>query len=164
MLILFRPFRVADVVTVAGVTGKVEAISMFTTTMSTPDNQLIIIPNSSVTGNIITNITANDTRRVDLVIGLGYEDDISKAKDILKRLIDEDDRILKDPAPTIAVSELADSRVYFVVRPWVKTGDYWSVYFDFTEKIKNTFDVEGISIPYPQKDVHLYTETQVTSA
>ncbi|HDM77631.1 MAG TPA: mechanosensitive ion channel, partial [Deltaproteobacteria bacterium] len=158
MLILFRPFRVGDVVNAAGVTGKVETISMFTTIMNTPDNQKIIVPNSAITSSTITNITANETRRVDLVIGIGYEDNIGKAKEILNRLIEEDDRILSDPAPTIAVSELADSSVNFVVRPWVKTEDYWIVYFDLTEKIKNTFDAEGINIPYPQTDVHLYPE------
>ncbi len=158
MLILFRPFRVGDVVNAAGVTGKVETISMFTTIMNTPDNQKIIVPNSAITSSTITNITANETRRVDMVIGIGYEDDISRAKDILARLIEEDERILSDPAPTIAVSELADSSVNFVVRPWVKTPDYWNVYFDLTEKIKKTFDAEGISIPYPQTDVHLYQE------
>ena len=158
MLILFRPFRVGDVVNAAGVTGKVETISMFTTIMNTPDNQKIIVPNSAITSGTITNITANETRRVDLVIGIGYEDDISRAKDILARIIEEDERILSDPAPTIAVSELADSSVNFVVRPWVKTADYWNVYFDLTEKIKKTFDAEGISIPYPQTDVHLYPE------
>lgn len=160
MLILFRPFRIGDVVNAGGVLGKVDSITIFNTVLNTPDNQRVIVPNSSITSGVITNITANPTRRVDLVMGIGYDDDIKKAKGIMEQIIKDDDRILTDPAPTIAVSELADSSVNFVVRPWVKTDDYWNVYFDLTEKIKTTFDKEGISIPYPQQDVHMYTETK----
>ncbi|MBU1341714.1 MAG: mechanosensitive ion channel [Proteobacteria bacterium] len=159
MLIMFRPYRVGDVVNAGGVSGKVVSISLFNTILNTPDNQKLIVPNSSITSNVITNVTANDTRRVDLVIGIGYDDDIKKTKDTLNRIVREDSRILDDPKPTIAVSALADSSVNFVVRPWVKTSDYWDVYFDLTEKIKITFDKEGISIPYPQQDVHLYKES-----
>lgn len=158
MLILFRPFRVGDVVTVAGVTGSVQSINIFNTVLHTADNQKIIVPNSKIMGDSITNITANETRRIDLVIGIGYEDDVDKAKVLLTKILAEEPRILKDPAPTIAVAELADSSVNFVVRPWVKTKDYWPVRFDLTEKIKKTFDQEGINIPYPQQDVHLFVE------
>lgn len=159
MLVLFRPFKSGDAVEVAGVKGKVVGINIFNTVLNTPDNQQVIVPNSSITSDVITNITANPIRRIDLVAGIGYEDDILQAKKVLSDIIDADDRILKDPAPKIAVSELADSSVNFVVRPWVDTGDYWDVYFDLTEKIKLRFDKEGISIPYPQQDVHLFQET-----
>ena len=158
MLILFRPFNVGDFVTVGGVSGSVVSISLFNTILNTVDNKREIVPNSSVTSDVITNVTANDTRRVDLVIGIGYDDDIKKAKEVLNRIVKEDERVLESPAAKVAVSELADSSVNFVVRPWVKTDDYWNVYFDLTEKIKLTFDEEGISIPYPQQDVHLFTE------
>ena len=131
---------------------------MFNTILNTLDNQRVIVPNGVVTGNVITNVTANTTRRVDLVIGISYDDDVAKAKEVLTGIINAEKRILPDPAPKIAVSELGDSSVNFVVRPWVKTEDYWDVYFDLTEKIKITFDKEGISIPYPQQDVHFFTE------
>ncbi len=158
MLILFRPYRVADFVTVGGVTGNVVSIDMFNTTLNTVDNKRVIVPNANITGDVITNVTANDTRRVDLVMGIGYDDDIKKAKEVLTRIISEEERVLKEPKTNIAVSELADSSVNFVVRPWVKTDDYWNVYFDLTEKIKLAFDAEGISIPYPQQDIHLFKE------
>jgi len=160
MLILFRPFRVGDYVEAGGANGTVKGITMFNTVLHTPDNQVRIVPNGMITSNVITNVTANDTRRVDLVIGISYDDEISKAKKVLDGIINAEKRILADPAPQIAVSELADSSVNLVVRPWVKSGDYWSVYFDLTEKIKVTFDKEGISIPYPQQDVHITTETE----
>ncbi len=158
MLILFRPFRVNDYVTAGGVSGTVAGIALFNTTLNTPDNQRVIVPNSRITSDVITNVTANDTRRVDLVIGISYDDDIKKAREILTQILKEEDRILESPAPTIAVSELGNSSVDFVVRPWVKTPDHWPVYFALLEKIKLTFDAQGISIPYPQTDVHLYTE------
>lgn len=154
MLIVFRPFNDGDFVDTAGVTGVVEKIGIFTTTMRSGDNREIIIPNGAIFGGTITNFSKRDTRRVDMVFGIGYNDDIKKAKDILNRLIEEDDRILKDPAPLVAVGELADSSVNFNVRPWCNTADYWSVYFDFHEKVKLAFDAEGISIPFPQMDVH----------
>lgn len=159
MLIMFRPFKAGDLVNAGGATGKVVSISLFNTILNTPDNQKVIVPNSSITSSVITNVTANDTRRVDLVIGIGYDDDIKKAKQILTSIIQEEKRVLKDPAPTVAVMELADSSVNFAVRPWVKTAEYWDVYFDLTEQIKLTFDKEGISIPYPQRDVHIYNQT-----
>lgn len=158
MLILFRPFRVGDYVTAGGVSGKVMRIDLFNTTLNTPDNQRVIVPNANITNGVITNVTANDTRRVDLTIGIGYGDDIALTKRVLDRIVKADDRVLETPAPTIAVSALADSSVNFVVRPWVKTDDYWNVYFDLTEKIKLTFDKEGIRIPFPQQDVHLFLE------
>jgi small conductance mechanosensitive channel len=159
MLIMFRPFKVGDAVNAGGVAGTVDSITLFNTILTTPDNQKVIVPNSSITGNVITNVTANATRRVDLTIGIGYGDDILKAKEILARIVKADERVLETPAPTIAVAALADSSVNFVVRPWVKTSDYWAVYFGLTEKIKLTFDAEGISIPFPQSDVHIYHET-----
>lgn len=159
MLILFRPVRVGDFVTVGGVSGTVEEITIFNTILSTPDNQKVIVPNNDVTTNIITNVTANPTRRIDMVIGISYDDDIKVARDVLRTVIENDSRILKEPAVRIAVSELADSSVNFVVRPWVKTSDYWDVYFDLTENIKIALDDAGINIPYPQQDVHLYKAT-----
>lgn len=158
MLILFRPFKVGDVVTVGGETGTVEEITVFNTILNTGDNQKKIIPNSTVGSSTITNITANPTRRIDLVVGIGYDDDIRLAKQTLAKIIAEEERVLSDPAPTVAVSELGASSVDLVVRPWVKTDDYWSVKFDLTEKIKLTFDEKSISFPYPQTDVHLYKE------
>ncbi len=158
VLLLFRPFKVGDVVDAGGALGSVEEIGIFNTKMKTPDNKLVIIPNSNIVGGNITNFSAKDTRRVDLVIGVGYEDDLKKVKDELWKILNEDERILKDPPPTVAVSELADSSVNFVVRPWVKSGDYWNVYFDLLEKIKTRFDEVGITIPYPQMDVHLKKE------
>jgi small conductance mechanosensitive channel len=155
MLVLFRPFRVGDFVNAGGVSGTVKQITIFNSILSTPDNQKVIVPNSAITSDVITNVTANDTRRIDFVFGIGYEDDIPKAKKILTDIVNADPRVLKDPEPVIAVSELADSSVNFVVRPWVKTGDYWKVYWDITEKVKMTFDAEGVSIPYPQTDVHI---------
>jgi len=161
MLIAFRPFKAGDFVEAGGTVGTVEEISMFSTILKTPDNKEIIVPNSNITGNNIINYSAKDTRRVDLVFGIGYDDDIKKAKQILERLISEDGRILKEPAPVVAVSELADSSVNFVVRPWVKSEDYWAVLWDLTEKVKLTFDEEKISIPYPQQDVHMHQVASV---
>ncbi|RKX29675.1 MAG: mechanosensitive ion channel family protein [Candidatus Zixiibacteriota bacterium] len=156
MLIIFRPFKNGDFVEAGGSMGVVESIGIFSTTMKTVDNKEIIIPNSNITGSNIVNYSAKVTRRVDLVFGIGYDDDLRKAKSILERLLSEDERILKDPVPVVAVSELADSSVNFIVRPWVKTEDYWVVYWDLMEKVKLTFDAEGISIPYPQQDVHMF--------
>ncbi len=152
MLILFRPFRVGDFVVIGGEAGTVEQISIFSTILNTGDNQRKIIPNGSISNSTITNVTANPTRRVDLVIGIGYDDDIRKAKETLEEIVAAEELVLSDPAPLVAVSELADSSVNLVVRPWVKTEDYWSVYFQLTEKIKLTFDERNISFPYPQPD------------
>ena len=156
MLILFRPFRAGDYVEAGGVSGSVEEIQIFATVMRTPDNKRIIVPNSSITGGTIVNYSANDTRRIDLVFGIGYGDDIKKAKEVLTSLVTSDERVLKDPEPTIAVLELGDSSVNFAVRPWVKTADYWGVYFDLTEAVKSRFDAEQISIPFPQRDIHVH--------
>jgi small conductance mechanosensitive channel len=154
MLIIFRPFKDGDTIDAAGVLGTVEAIGIFTTTMRTADNREIIVPNGAIFGGTITNVSKRDTRRVDMKFGIGYDDDLLKAKNILLEILQADDRILKDPAPAVAVAELADSSVNFNVRPWVKASDYWAVYSDIHEKVKLTFDREGISIPYPQMDVH----------
>lgn len=156
MIIIFKPFKAGDYIEAGGSAGSVEAVHIFNTILKTPDNKKVIIPNSQITGSNIVNYSAKDTRRVDMVFGIGYGDDIKKAKETLERILADDSRVLKDPAPTVAVSELADSSVNFVVRPWVKTGDYWGVFFDITEKVKITFDELGISIPFPQTDIHLH--------
>ena len=161
MLIIFRPFKAGDYVEAGGQAGSVESIQIFNTIMKTPDNKKVIIPNSAVTGGNIVNYSAHETRRVDLVFGIGYGDDIKKAKTTLEQILAADSRILKDPAPTVAVLELADSSVNFAVRPWVNTADYWAVYFDLTEKVKLTFDEQGISIPFPQQDVHMHQATRL---
>ncbi len=155
MIILFRPFKLGDVVDISGVIGKVEEISIFTTSLTTGDNQLVIIPNSTVTGGNITNITAKPQRRIDLIVGVGYGDDLKKVKKVLSAIVEKNEYVLKTPAPTIAVSELADNSVNLVVRPWVKTKDYWTARFELMEAIKTTFDKEGISIPFPQRDLHI---------
>ena len=155
LIVLFRPYRVGDYVEAAGISGSVEQVQILTTILKTPDNKRIIVPNGQIMDSIITNYSANDTRRVDMVVGVSYGDDLDKVHSVLKELVAADDRILDDPACTIAVSELGDSSVNFVVRPWVNTGDYWDVYFDLTETIKKRFDAEGVSIPFPQRDVHL---------
>jgi small conductance mechanosensitive channel len=155
MLIIFRPFTAGDFVEAGGASGVVEEIGIFTTQMRTGDNKEIIIPNGSIFGGMIINYSKRDTRRVDMVFGIGYDDDIRKAKGIIAGVIAADERILKEPAPLIAVGELGDSSVNFNVRPWVRSGDYWNVYFDLNEKIKLAFDENGISIPYPQMDIHM---------
>ncbi len=160
MLVLFRPFAIGDVVSVAGITAKVENINIFNTHFCSPDNQLIIVPNNKIISDIITNINAKNTRRIDLVVGISYSDDMARTREILAGLAKEDSRVLTDPAPIIAVAELADSSVNLVFRPWVKTADYWDVRFDLTEKIKNALDAAGISIPFPQQDVHLFVEKE----
>ncbi|WP_084813575.1 mechanosensitive ion channel family protein [Desulfogranum japonicum] len=159
MLILFRPFKVGDAVTVGGVTGKVDQIDIFSTIILTPDNQRVIVPNSNITSDVITNITAEPTRRIDLVIGIGYDDDLREAKKILQEIVSADRRILSTPAPLIGVSELADSSVNLILRPWVATTDYWDVRLALIENIKLTFDERGISFPYPQQDVHMHQIT-----
>jgi small conductance mechanosensitive channel len=155
MLILFRPFKSGDLVEAGGVTGIVEKITVFSTTMLTVDNKEVIIPNGSIYGGIITNFSARDTRRVDMVFGIGYDANLLNAKSVLQEIINADDRVLKDPETVIAVGELADSSVNILVRPWVKSADYWPFYWDMMEQVKLRFDQEGISIPYPQMDVHV---------
>jgi small conductance mechanosensitive channel len=156
MLLIYRPFDVGDFVEVGGVTGKVDSVSLVTTTIRTPDNKVILVPNRSVWGQVITNATASDERRVDMVFGVGYDDDLAKAQEILERIVAGHDLVLSEPAPLIKVNELADSSVNFVCRPWSKTGDYWDVYWDVTRKVKEEFDANGISIPFPQQDVHMH--------
>lgn len=155
LLISFRPFKMGDFVTVGGETGTVAGISIFATTLHTLDNKVVIVPNAAVSGGNITNFSARETRRIDLIFGIGYGDDLRKAKSILEDIMKEDSRILSEPAPFVGVSELGDSSVNFVFRPWVKSDDYWDVYFDMHEKVKLTFDKKGISIPFPQMDIHL---------
>ena len=160
MLILFRPFKVGDAISAGGVTGTVRVIDIFSTVILTFDNQKVIVPNSGITSGVITNINAEPTRRIDLIIDIGYQDDIDKAKKVLTELLLAEKRILAEPAATVAVAELAESSIQIVVRPWVQTSDYWNVRFDLTEKIKLTFDKEGISFPFPQRDVHLHQVSQ----
>ncbi len=155
ILILFRPFEVGNYISAGGESGTVEAITLFNTTLLTPDNKVILIPNSTIASGNITNFSKKEKRRVDFTFGIGYDDDLKKAKTTLQEIINADARILKDPAPFIGVGELGDSSVNFTVRVWVKASDYWGVHFDTIEKVKLTFDEKGISIPYPQMDVHL---------
>ncbi len=156
MIILFRPFKVGDFVEAGGATGVIEEVRIFATIMKTGDNREIIVPNSQIYSGTIVNYSAKDTRRIDLVFGIGYDDDIAKAKQIMDDIMKQDDRILSDPAPAVAVGELADSSVNFNVRPWVNSADYWPVRADLLEKIKLAFDANGISIPYPQQDVYMH--------
>ncbi|MCO4812316.1 MAG: mechanosensitive ion channel [Gammaproteobacteria bacterium] len=157
LIVLFRPYRVGDFIEAAGISGVVEQVQILTTVLKTGDNKQIIVPNGQIMDSIITNYSANDTRRVDMVVGVSYDDDLDKVRDTIKELIAAEDRILDEPACTIAVSALADSSVNFVVRPWVKTSDYWGVMFDLTEAVKKRFDKEGITFPFPQQDVHVHT-------
>ena len=156
MILLYRPYDKGDVVTAGGVTGKVESMSIVSTTFLTPDNQKIIVPNSSIWGGVITNITANPLRRVDLTFGIGYEDDMAQAEELIMKVLDTHPLIHKEPAPVVKVHELADSSVNFVCRPWTNTSDYWTVYWDVTRKVKEEFDNAGISIPFPQQDIHIH--------
>jgi len=154
MIIIFRPFNIGDFVEAGGVAGIIEEINLFNTVLKTPDNKVIIVANSNIIGGNIINYSLKDTRRVDFVFGIGYDDDLKLAKETLLNIINKDERVLQDPIPFVAVGELADSSVNFTVRVWVKSEDYWGVHFDTIEKVKLTFDKKGISIPYPQMDVH----------
>jgi len=156
LMIIFRPFKVDDYIEGAGVAGTVEEIQIFTTQLRSPDNKTIIVPNSKITGDNIINYSTKGTRRVDMVFGIGYEDDIDKARQIILDVVENDERVMKDPAPVALLAELADSSVNFNTRVWSSADDYWGVYFDTTEMVKKRFDAEGISIPYPQRDVHVY--------
>jgi small conductance mechanosensitive channel len=159
MILLHRPYDVGDVVNTAGITGVVQSMSLNTTTIKTFDNQIVVIPNGSIWGNNITNVTGSDTRRVDMTFGIGYGDDQAKAQRILESIVNAHALVLKDPAPTVKLHELGDSSVNFVCRPWTQTANYWTVYWDITRSVKERFDAEGISIPFPQRDVHVYHET-----
>ena len=167
LILIFRPFKVGDFIEIAGVSGVVQNIQVFTTELNSPDNKKIIVPNGGVISGNIINYSANDTRRVDLVFGIGYGDNVDTAKAVLERLVTDNPKVLSVPAPTIAVAELADSSVNIVCRPWVKTEDYWSAYFHITEAGKKALDSAGIVIPYPQRDLHLHnvgdTATQLTN-
>ncbi|NNJ70674.1 MAG: mechanosensitive ion channel [Kiritimatiellales bacterium] len=156
LMIIFKPFKVGDFIEAGGAMGGVIEIGIFTTILKSPDNKKVIVPNAQVTGGNITNFNANGTRRIEIIAGIGYGDDINKAKSVINNIITADERILKDPEPTVAVIELADSSVNIVVRPWVNAADYWGVYFDTMEAIKKKFDENDVSIPFPQRDVHLY--------
>lgn len=156
LMIVFKPFKIGDYIEGAGVAGTVRQIGIFTTVLKTPDNRRIIVPNAKMSGDNIINYSAEETRRVDIVAGVSYSDDLDKVRRVLMDILSADARILKDPAPTIGVIELADSSVNFAVRPWVKTADYWDVFFATQERIKKTFDAEGIHIPFPQQDVHIH--------
>jgi small conductance mechanosensitive channel len=160
MLLVFRPFKLGDFVEVASTSGTVKEIGIFSTTLHTGDNKKIIIPNSSVYGGTVTNYSANPTRRNDLVMGISYDDDIGTAIATIERVLGSDSRVLADPAPVIAVSELADSSVNLVVRPWCDVGDYWPLRFDLTRRLKEELEAAGCSIPYPQHDVHVQREGQ----
>lgn len=156
LMIIFRPFKIGDFIEGAGVAGVVEEISIFTTTMRTGDNKTIIIPNSNLSSGNIINYSTKETRRVDLLVGVSYDADIKHVRDVLEQLIAADERVLQDPQHLIAVSELGADSVNFAVRLWVKSADYWGVTFDMNEAIKIRFDKEGIGIPYPQRDIHVY--------
>ena len=158
MIVFFKPFKIGDFVTAGGVSGTITEIHLFNTEFKTGDNQKILVPNSSITSGSIINVNAHDKRRVDLLIGVGYEDDIKKVKELLTSIVASHEKVLQDEANKIAVSELADSSVNFIVRAWVNTPDYWDVRFELIETIKTQFDQEGITIPYPQTDVHVYKE------
>jgi small conductance mechanosensitive channel len=156
MIIIFRPFKIGDFITAGGESGVVDEIGLFATLMHSVDNKRIIVPNSSIIGGNITNVSALPTRRIDLVFGIGYDDNIGQARDIIMSVIEADERILKDPAPTVVVGELGDSSVNLFARPWVNSGDFWATRCDLVETIKVKFDEAGISIPFPQRDVHMY--------
>ncbi|MFY0652486.1 MAG: mechanosensitive ion channel [Cyclobacteriaceae bacterium] len=156
MILLFKPFKVGDVIDAQGYVGSVNQIQIFNTILKTPDNKTIIIPNGGLSTGSMVNFSTETTRRVDWTVGIGYGDDADKAKSVIRRFLDEDERILQDPEPFIALSELADSSVNFTVRAWVNSADYWGVFFDFNEKVYKNFDKEGLNIPYPQMDVHVH--------
>jgi small conductance mechanosensitive channel len=159
LIVAFRPYKVGDFIEGGGVSGSVDEVQIFTTVLQTPDNKKVIIPNSQIMNGIITNYSAHATRRVDLVFGCGYGDDIDKVYKVLEEVITADDRILTDPAPSIALNTLADSSVNFNVRPWVKKEDYLGVYNGLTEQVKRKFDAAGLNIPFPQQDVHIYNHS-----
>jgi len=159
LMLLYRPFDTGEVINVAGTLGKVESMNLLSTQLRTPDNQLVIVPNNSVWGDVITNVTGITQRRVDMVFGVGYSDDIDKTQRILEEIVNGHEKVLQEPAPIVKLHELADSSVNFICRPWAKPENYWDVYWDITREVKRRFDAEGVSIPFPQRDVHLYQET-----
>lgn len=158
MLLLFRPISVGDFVEVGGTSGTVKGIGIFSTTMDTPDNVRVVVPNSKIFGETIKNYSANDTRRIDLMVGVGYDDDLQVAGDTMLRVLAAESRVLDDPEPVVAVSEMADSSVNFVARPWVRAQDYWATRWALTRTLKEELEAAGLNIPYPQRDVHLFQE------
>jgi small conductance mechanosensitive channel len=156
MILMYRPYDIGNFVNVAGVSGTVSAMTLVSTTLTLPDNQTVVIPNNSIWGGIITNVTGSETRRVDMVFGIGYDDDIAKAQSILEKIVKDHPLVLGSPEPVIRVNELADSSVNFVCRPWTRTSDYWAVYWDITRQVKEQFDQNSVSIPFPQRDVHVH--------
>ena len=158
LLLIFRPFKVGDFIEAAGTSGVIQNIQIFTTELHTGDNKKVIVPNGRIISGNIINYSANDTRRVDLVFGIGYQDDIDAARAVIESLLAADERVLDEPKPLVAVVALADSSVNFVCRPWVKSSDYWPVHYSLTEAVKKAFDANGISIPFPQRDVHLHQQ------
>lgn len=165
LLLIFKPFRVGDFVEIGGVSGTVQAIQIFNTVLNSPDNIRIVVPNGTVTGGSISNYTINGTRRVDLVIGVSYDDDLKKARRVIESVLATEPKILAEPAPVVAVNEMGDSSMDFVVRPWVKVADYWSVYWSLTEKLKVAMDENGLTIPFPQQEIFVHTaETPATKS
>jgi small conductance mechanosensitive channel len=160
LILLFKPFKVGDVIDAQGYLGTVNDIKILNTVLKTPDNKMVVIPNGTLSNNSITNFSTEPTRRVDMTFGIGYSDDLKKAKEILNNVVNSDSRVLKDPKPMVVVSELADSSVNFAVRVWCNNADYWGVFFDTQEKVKLEFDNQGISIPFPQRDVHIYNHKE----
>ena len=163
LIMVFKPFDVGDVVEIGGVLGKVKSMNLLSVLIHTPDNKAVIIPNNNIWSDSITNVTGTDSRRVDLIFGIGYGDDIEKAQGIMEQVVSEHPMVLKDPEPVIRVHELADSSVNFICRPWVKTEDYWDVFWDVTRTVKERFDQDGVSIPFPQQDIHVIEALQVRS-
>ena len=160
LIVIYRPYKVGDYIQADNHLGTVDDIQIFSTVLKTPDNKLVIVPNGSIMNGSIVNFSNQDKRRVDIIASCSYEDDIDKVKSVLADILSKDERILNEPKPRIAVSELADSSVNFIVRPWVKNSDYLDVYYSLLEEIKKRFDQEGIAIPYPQTDVHIHNHTQ----
>jgi len=158
MLLLYRPYDIGEFVTAGGVTGKVESMSLVSTTFLTPDNQVQVVPNGKIWGDVITNVTALDTRRVDITLGIGYDDDVEKAEGIMAETVKGHPLVLEEPAPVIRLHELGESSVDIVIRCWAKTSDYWTVYWELLRTLKLRFDEEGISIPFPQRDLHIIRE------
>jgi small conductance mechanosensitive channel len=159
MILMYRPFDVGDLIEAGGVTGKVSHMSLVNTTILTVDNQTIVVPNNKIWGDVVRNVTAQTMRRIDMVFGVSYTDDIPKTERVLQAILDSHEKVLAEPAPIVRLHELADSSVNFVVRPWVNKDDYWNVYWDITRAVKMRFDEEGISIPFPQRDVHMYNQS-----
>jgi small conductance mechanosensitive channel len=164
MILLYRPYDVGNFVEAAGVKGTVDAMTLVSTTFVTPDNQVHVVPNGSIWGGVITNVTARDRRRVDMTFGVGYGDDLDKVEEVLLRVVKAHPKVMQEPEPVVRVGALADSSVNFIVRPWAKTSDYWAVYWDLLKSVKQAFDAEGINIPFPQRDVHLYRHDEESAA